>query len=237
MHFEDHLKQATLIKRYKRFLADIRLPNGEITTIHCPNTGSMRNCQVPGSRVWYTTSQNAKRKYPNTWQLVEVDCRYKVGINTGLANKLVLEAIETGVIEQLQDYSTIRTEVPYGVQNSRIDILLEAHQGTRIFVEVKNVSLGGEKGLGLFPDATTTRGQKHLRELMEVKKSGERAVLVFCVQHEGIERVGSADAIDPEYGRLLRQAVTKGVEVIAYGAEFAIAASGIRLCRELQVSL
>lgn len=237
MHFEDQLKQATLIKRYKRFLADIRLPDGETITIHCPNTGSMKNCQDPGSKVWYTTSQNAKRKYPNTWQFVEVDSRYKVGINTGLANKLVLEAIETGVIKQLQDYSAIRTEVPYGIQNSRIDILLEAHQGTRSFVEVKNVSLGVEGGLGLFPDATTTRGQKHLRELMEVSESGERAVLVFCVQHEGIERVGPADCIDPEYGRLLRQAIINGVEVIAYGAEFSIAASGIRLCEELQVTL
>ncbi len=238
MRFDSTLQEARLLKRYKRFLADIEFPNGATTTIHCPNTGSMKNCQEPGSRIWYTTSSNAKRKYPITWQIVEVQAECKVGINTNLANKLVLEAIELGVISQLQGFSTIRTEVPYGEQNSRIDILLESQPSNAVcFVEVKNVSLGVGEGLGLFPDAVTTRGQKHLQELMVMRRTGKRAVLLFCVQHEGIDRVAPADAIDAEYGRLLRQAVSEGVEVLAYGANFNIAASTISLVREILLVL
>ncbi|MDP6653227.1 MAG: DNA/RNA nuclease SfsA, partial [Gammaproteobacteria bacterium] len=238
MRFDSTLQEARLLKRYKRFLADIELPNGTTTTIHCPNTGSMKNCQESGSRIWYTTSSNAKRKYPMTWQIAEVQSEYKVGINTNLANKLVLKAIELGVISQLQGFSTIRTEVPYGEQNSRIDILLESRpSNAACFVEVKNVSLGVGEGLGLFPDAVTTRGQKHLQELMEMRRTGKRAVLLFCVQHEGIDRVAPADTIDAEYGRLLRQAVSEGVEVLAYGANPNIAASTISLVREILLVL
>ena len=240
MQIDQGLESAILQKRYKRFLADVALSNGEIITIHCPNTGSMKNCQEPGSRIWYSTSNNKKRKYPHTWQFIEVEPSQLVGINTGLANTLVREAIESGVVKQLQNYPVLRTEVPYGEQNSRIDILLqetEADETFHCYVEVKNVSLGVGGGLGLFPDAVTTRGHKHLRELMQMRKLGHRAVLFFCVQHTGIARVSPADDIDPEYGRLLRESAAQGVELLAYGAEIEVNKSRIELVRELPVKL
>ena len=240
MQFQQKLESAILLKRYKRFLADVELNNGDIITIHCPNTGSMKNCQDPGNRIWYSTSNNQKRKYPHTWQFIEVDSAQLIGINTGLANTLVREAIESGFVNQLQEYPVIRTEVLYGQQNSRIDLLLqesESDDSPRCYVEVKNVSLGVGDGQGLFPDAVTTRGQKHLRELMQMRKQGHRAVLFFCVQHTGIERVSPADDIDSEYGRLLRESVEQGVEVLAYGAEIDVDKSRIELVRELPVVL
>ncbi len=238
MQFDPPLQEAKLIKRYKRFLADVELADGATITVHCPNTGSMYNCQRAGSRIWYSTSKNAERKYPNTWEIIEVDNRHKVGINTTSANKLVLEAIYNNVIRSLQGYSNVRKEVPYGAQNSRIDILLEDtvnNQCRRCFVEVKNVSLGIGDGMGLFPDAVTKRGQKHMQELIEIASVGDRAVLLFCVQHEGINQVYPADDIDPEYGRLLRQAEAAGVEIQAYGTEFDIDTSTLRINQELSV--
>lgn len=239
MEFPSTLQEGVLIKRYKRFLTDIKTSSGETITIHCPNTGSMKNCQDPDSRVWYSDSGNPKRKYPCTWQIVEAEGKHLVGINTGLANKLVEEGIGSGAIKELQGYSSIRREVPYGEQKSRIDILLEDEQQApgRCYVEIKNVSLGVGNGLGLFPDAVTTRGQKHLQELMTIKKQGDRAVLLFCVQHEGINEVKPADEIDPDYGKLLRQAAEAGVEVLAYGAEFSISKNSIALNKPLTVSL
>ena len=235
MRIAENLYPAVLVKRYKRFLADVVTANGDSITLHCPNTGSMKNCQDPGSKVWYSLSDNAKRKYPGSWQLIEIDGEHLVGINTSLANKLVQEAIEKAVIAQLQGYATIKTEVPYGEQSSRIDLLLE--NPGRCWVEVKNVSLGLGNGVAEFPDAVTTRGQKHLQELIQVAAHGDRAVLLFCVQHSGIDRVRPADAIDPEYGRLLRQAAAQGVEILAYAASFDLASASIALVREVAVEL
>lgn len=239
MKFPAPLQEGILLKRYKRFLADVELPSGDVITIHCPNTGSMKNCQQPRSRVWFTDSGNAKRKYPCTWQIVEVDGKFLVGINTGLSNGLVAEGIESGCVTELQGYTTIRREVPYGEQRSRIDLLLENQESDapRCYIEVKNVSLGLGDGLGEFPDAVTTRGQKHLQELMHIKSTGDRAVLFFCVQHEGIDVVRPADAIDPAYGRLLREAVASGVEVMAYGAAFRLAEDSIALGKRVAVKL
>ncbi|MCG8413830.1 MAG: DNA/RNA nuclease SfsA [Pseudomonadales bacterium] len=237
MKFPQPLQEGRLIKRYKRFLADIQTEQGQ-TTIHCPNTGSMKNCQDPDARVWYTDSANPKRKYPCTWQIVETDGQYLVGINTSLANHLVGEAITSGVVTELNAYEEIRYEVPYGNQKSRIDILLQSRadaEQENCYVEIKNVSLGLGDGLGLFPDAVTTRGHKHLQELIDVKKNGERAVLFFCVQHTGIDHVRPADDIDPEYGRLLRLAQQSGVELIAYGAEFDLLNSRVELRQKLLV--
>ena len=240
MEFESELQSAHLVRRYNRFLADIKLPNGGIMTIHCPNTGSMKNCKEPNSLIWYSASSNLKRKYPMTWQFIESTDNHIVGINTGLSNKLVVEAIANGTIKQLQDYNELETEIAYGAQNSRIDILLSGgglSKQEKCYVEVKNVSLGVGSGLGLFPDAVTTRGQKHLQELMLVKKSGCRAVLLFCVQHTGIERVSPADEIDPEYSSLLREAVALGVEAIAYRTEIDPQKGKIWLQDELAVIL
>lgn len=238
MIFDPPLHTATLIRRYKRFLADVRLPDGSEITLHCPNTGSMRNCAEPGSRVWYSDSGKAERKYPCTWELVEVAGHYRVGINTGRANALVREALEQDTMVELAGYRQCRAEVPYGTENSRIDFLLSDNPdipGVDCYVEVKSVTLGLGNGVGEFPDAVTSRGQKHLRELMEVLAAGHRAVLLFCVQHEGISRVQAADEIDPDYGRLLRQAHAQGVEVLAYRTS--ITDTCIRLDTALPVHL
>lgn len=198
--------------------------DGSLLTIHCPNTGSMLNCQEPDSPVWYSTSSNPKRKYAHTWEIVEITETTRtqlVGINTGRANGLVKEAIAAEKIVDLSGYQQVRSEVPYGQQRSRIDLLLEGHeQLPDCYVEVKNVSLGLGGGLGVFPDAVTTRGQKHLQELMQMRAEGYRAVLFFCIQHTGIERLEPADAIDPRYGQLLRQAAGAGVELMGWRATF-----------------
>lgn len=189
---------GTLIRRYKRFLADIVLKDGSTVTVHCPNSGSMKGCASPGSGVYISRSPNPGRKYPFTWELVET-CGFWAGINTSLPNHLVREAIESGTVVELQDYATIRPEVAYG-EHSRIDLLLES-PGRRCFVEVKNVTLV-EGDRALFPDAVTTRGQKHLHELMRVVREGDRGVIFFTVQRGDGKCVSPADAIDPEYGRL-----------------------------------
>ncbi len=206
-----------LIKRYQRFLADVILEDGTQVTAHTPNTGSLKGCCTPGSKVWLRDTQNQSRKYPYSWELVEAMPGVWVGINTGLSNHLVREAIENGVIEPLQGYGQVSTEVRYGMEKSRIDLLLEEENRPPCYVEVKNVTLVEDK-IALFPDAVTTRGAKHLRELMEVVRQGGRGVLVFCVQRADAMEVRPADAIDPEYGRTLRQALMAGVEAYAYQA-------------------
>lgn len=223
------LVEGRLIKRYKRFLADVEFPDGSIVTAHCPNSGSMKGCALPGGRVWLSRSDNQNRKLAYTWELAEAD-GFMIGLNTGLPNKLVREAIENRMVAELQGYETIRPEVPYG-EHSRIDLLLEGSQG-RCFVEVKNVTLV-EKGRALFPDAVTTRGQKHLQELMRVVREGDRGMIFFTVQRGDGNSVSPADMIDPEYGRLLRLAMANGVEALAYRAE--VTTTEIRLIERLPV--
>ena len=208
------LLSGRLIKRYKRFLADVQLDTGKIVTAHCPNSGSMTGCNTPGSEVLLSLSDNPSRKLKYTWELVSVQ-GYWVGINTARPNSLVREAIESGMVIELQGYPVIRPEVPYG-KNSRIDLLLSGSDGY-CYVEVKNVTLK-EGDSALFPDAVTTRGQKHLRELMEVVRNGSRGVIFLVVQRGDCLSLSPADVIDPEYGRLLREAVRKGVEAVAYQA-------------------
>lgn len=218
MKFDSPLEKGTLIKRYKRFLADIKRADGSEITVHCPNTGSMQQCNIAGSAVWFYDSGNAKRKYPHTWEQVAVaDGTAIAGINTNRANSLVVEGLETGVIKELQGYDALKTEVKYGAENSRIDVMLTFGQQA-CYVEVKNVTLG-EGIQGWFPDAVTTRGQKHLRELMAMVAAGHRAVLLFCVQHTGVTSVAAAAHIDPDYATLLTQARDAGVEIIAYQAD------------------
>lgn len=223
--------EGRLIKRYKRFLADVELADGSMVTVHCPNSGSMKGCATPGSRVFLSRSANSGRKYPLTWELVEADS-FWVGINTGLPNRLTREAIENGTVAELHGYAAIRPEVPYG-EHSRIDLLLEGQTG-RCFVEVKNVTLV-ENGRALFPDAVTTRGQKHLNELMRVVREGDRGVIFFTVQRGDGNSVSPADGIDPEYGRLLRLALENGVEALAYRA--VVTPEEIRLTERLPVIL
>ncbi len=221
-----------LVKRYKRFLADIELADGSIITAHCPNSGSMLGCNLPGSPVMVSVSRNPNRKLAHTWELVQVN-GFWVGLNTMLPNRLAEEAILDGIITELQGFERLRREVPYGSERSRIDILLEGEKG-RCYVEVKNVTLV-QDGLALFPDAITERGQKHLRELMEVVRNGDRGVLLFTVQRGDGSAVAPADTIDPVYGKLLRVAVKNGVEALAYRAE--VRPEQIRLTERLPIVL
>ncbi|WNC68236.1 DNA/RNA nuclease SfsA [Thalassotalea nanhaiensis] len=218
MKFDPCLYPATLIKRYKRFLADIELPNGDITTIHCPNTGAMTGCAEPGFKVWYSLSDNQKRKYPGTFELAQNNQGHLIGINTGRANHLVVEAIKNNKINEFADYQQCKTEVKYGHENSRIDVLLSDDNKPDCYVEIKSTTLLIDN-CGYFPDAVTTRGQKHIRELMTLISEGKRAVLFFCVQHSGIKEVKVADFIDEKYGTLLKEAIKAGVEVLCYGCE------------------
>lgn len=232
MQFIEPLIAGILIKRYKRFLADVELTDGRVVTAHTPNTGSMRGCCEPGARVWLRDSGDGRRKYPLTWELVEAVPDTLVGINTGLTNTLAREGIELGLVGELQGYSRIRQEVRYGAERSRIDLLLEDERRGKCYVEVKNVTLA-EEGIALFPDAVSSRGTKHLRELTAMAQAGHRAVIFFCVQREDTGEMRPADAIDPAYGRTLRQAMLGGVEALAYSA--CVSTEGIMLQQALPV--
>lgn len=218
MKFSPALKQAELLKRYKRFLADVILEDGTETTIHVSNTGAMSGCAEPNSGVWYSTSDNPKRKYSYSWELTHTQQDHLICVNTIRANQLVEEAILSGVILELDGYGKLHREVKYGEENSKIDFLLAEGQQVDAYVEVKSVTLlEGEQGY--FPDAVTVRGQKHLRELMLIAESGRRAVLLFAVLHTGIDSVKPAAHIDKQYAELIQQAVDSGVEILAYKAE------------------
>ena len=216
LRFDSPLIPGTLVARYKRFFADVRLDNGAVVTAHCPNTGSMLGCNAPGARVWLSESDNPKRKLGYTWELVEAHPGVLVGIHTGRANRLVEEAIQGGVIGELSRYAQLRREVKFGRESSRIDLCLSGPGLPDCYVEVKNVTAAVGDGVAIFPDAVSTRGAKHLRELMYMAESGHRAVLLFCVQRADVAEVRPADAIDPDYGATLRQALSAGVEAMAY---------------------
>ncbi|WP_456405892.1 DNA/RNA nuclease SfsA [Caldithrix abyssi] len=216
MKFEQPLISGKLLRRYKRFLADIELKDGTVVTAHCPNSGSMKTCDRPGWEVRLSESNNPKRKLKYTWEMVH-NGRCWIGINTILANKVAVEGVREGVIKELQGYTQWRTEVKYG-QNSRVDLWL-AKDSQQCFVEIKNVTLVERDGNYYFPDAVTTRGQKHLNELAEMVKNGHRAVMLFLLQRNDGSIFKPADHIDPQYGRLLREVYQKGVEILPYLAD------------------
>lgn len=218
MQFNPPLQSAILIKRYKRFLADVVTPDGRELTLHCPNTGSMTGCATPGDTVWYSTSDNPKRKYAHTWELTQTQRGAIICVNTLRANILAKEAILAGNIVELSGYNTLKSEVKYGEEKSRIDIMLQAEERQNCYIEVKSVTLA-ENESGYFPDAVTERGQKHLRELMSVAAAGDRAVILFAVLHSAIDRFSPAHHIDARYAQLLIEAQTKGVEILVYKAE------------------
>jgi sugar fermentation stimulation protein A len=234
MHFSPALQPATLIQRYKRFLADVVTPSGEQLTLHCPNTGAMTGCATPGDTVWYSTSTNSKRKYAHTWEVTQTATGAFICVNTLRANQLVKEALEQNLIPELIGYSTLKGEVKYGDENSRIDFMLQAEDRPECYIEVKSVTLA-DKDNGYFPDAVTLRGQKHIRELMGVAAAGKRAVLLFAVLHSAIERFSPARHIDPQYAQLLNEAQKQGVEVLAYKAE--LSADNMTLRSALPVTL
>ena len=213
MHFPTPLIRGALIQRYKRFLADVTLENGEEITAHVANSGSMMGLKEPGMEVWLSESDNPKRKLKYSWELVR-DGDGLVGINTMHPNKLVAEAIEDGTITELSGYGGLRREVKYG-KNSRIDILLTDEDRPDCYVEVKNVTLRRHEKAE-FPDAVTARGAKHLVEMSNMVAGGARAVMVYLVQREDCDSFSVAGDIDPTYASNLTEALSKGVEAVCY---------------------
>lgn len=218
MQFPSPLVRGRLIKRYKRFLADVTLDTGEQITTSCPNTGSMRGLAAPGSTVWLSRSEAPGRKYPHTWEMVEADLgagAQLVGINPMHPNRLVGEAIAADQIAELTGYATARREVKYG-QSSRIDLLLEDPGKGLCYVEVKNVHLMRNAGRAEFPDSVTSRGAKHLAELSAMVAQGHRAVMVYLIQRADAESFSICGDIDPVYLAAFKDAADAGVEAIAY---------------------
>lgn len=231
MKFDPPLETVTLLRRYKRFMADVVRADGSEITVHCPNTGSMKNCVlgVP-QQALISDSGNPKRKYRHTLEALQVAHGHWAGVNTSRTNALVEEAVRAARIPSLAPEDGVEREVKYG--DSRFDLALGDRADPHTFIEVKNVTLGpgpeeADDGVIAFPDSVTERGQKHLKTLMEVVASGKRAVLVFCVQHSGAMAARPADEIDVRYGELLREAAQEGVEVLAWkttmsGQEFTL---------------
>ena len=218
MRFPAPLIPATLVKRYKRFLADVVLPDGTTITAHVANPGSMIGLAEPGSRVWLSKSDNPKRKLAHSWELIEVDFgggRELVGVNTAHPNPLVGAALAVGAIPELSGYDNIRREVKYG-KNSRVDFLLESATRPACFVEIKNVHLMRRSGLAEFPDAKTERGGKHLEELGDMAEQGFRVVMLFLIQIGSTKQFKLARDIDPKYGVAYDRARSRGVEAMAW---------------------
>jgi len=238
MRFPSPLIEGTLLKRYKRFLADVRLNTGEEVTVHCPNPGAMMGVAPSGARCWISLSPNKARKLPHTLELVEISDFGRpviTGINTGHPNKIAEEAIERGVIPELAGYDSLRREVKYG-ENSRIDILLESEKRKPCYVEVKNVHLRrSDAPLAEFPDSVTTRGLKHLKELEQVVRDGNRAVMLYIVQRSDCFTLSPAWDIDPKYAQGLVAAEKAGVELNAWDCE--VTTSEIVLRRAMEIDL
>ena len=230
MLFNPPLQGGVLVRRYKRFLADVETVDGAELTLHCPNTGAMLGCSDPGSRVWYSTSDNPKRKYAHTLEIVEVaggvadKASERVGVHPGRANALVAEALTAGKIAELADFDVWRGEVPVPDEKGRFDFGLSKRQtgsaaaesAIECYVEVKSVTLCGADGEGAFPDARSERALRHVQALQRRVAAGQRGVLLFCVQHTGVRRVRCAHEIHPEYADAVKTAKAAGVEVLAY---------------------
>ncbi|CAO1658947.1 DNA/RNA nuclease SfsA [Halomonas sp. NYA30] len=236
------LVPGILLKRYKRFLADVLLDDGREVVAHCPNTGSMKAVNVPGCRVWLSPSDNPKRKLAWTWEFIELpqaDGQVALAsVHTGRANRIVEAALEAGALAPLAGYATLRREVK--VAGARLDFRLEDPERGRAYIEVKQVTLKEKDGHGYFPDSVSVRGTKHLHSLRLLAEQGERAVLLFCVAHEGIADVAAAAHIDATYAAALAEAAASGVEVLAYGIDMEReqgTPTGVRLARHLPVRL
>lgn len=237
MKFDNQLIKGKLIKRYKRFLADVELEDGSVVVAHCTNSGSMKSCIEEGATVYLSPATDPKRKTRFTWEMIFMNGNW-IGINTMIPNKLAFDAIKNGEIEKLKGYTLVKREVTFG--DSRFDIYAEKDPPVgeqcveKCFVEVKNVTMK-VGNYALFPDAITTRGRKHLETLIEVKKSGIRAVMLYVIQRMDVEVFGPAEDIDPEYAKSLRKAIKNGVEVIAVQAK--VSPEGIDINKELKVEI
>jgi len=213
MRFPEPPLEARFLRRYKRFFADVELANGEVLTAHCPNTGGLLGCLNEGAPVWLRDSKSETRKLRYTWQAIQAEDTW-INVDTALPNRVVTEAIEEGRIPAFANHRELRREVPYG-DRSRIDLLVTQADGSPCYIEVKTTTLAKD-GVGLFPDAITERGRKHLGELARLARKGIRAVQFFCISREDVRAIQPADFIDREYGKALRRAIRAGVEVHAW---------------------
>lgn len=232
MKFAKALQPGTLVRRYKRFLSDVTLPDGQTITAHVANSGAMLGLSDPGLEVWLSHHPSPSRKLAWSWELTRIDGRL-VGINTMHPNAIVAEAVAEGRIQPLTGYEEIRREVPYGV-NSRVDLLLSSPDRPKCYVEVKNVHLKRDDA-ACFPDAVTARGTKHLRELSDMVSAGHRAVMLFLVQREDCRYFKPAWDIDPVYGHALVRAAAAGVEILCYDCRLTL--EEIRLDQSLSLDL
>ena len=234
MKYPDPLIGGRLIKRYKRFLADIELENGKVIVAHCANPGSMLYLKEPGAKVWVSLARNPNRKLKYTWEMISVN-NTLIGLNTGLPNKIVEDAIKEGLVAELSGYNSLRREVKYG-NNSRIDILLQSSKRPDCYVEVKSVTLkrpGKINKLAEFPDSVTARGTKHLKQLSDQVMNGDRGVMFYLVQREDCTQFSIADDIDPNYSDAFRVAWKAGVEMLCYGCS--VSKEAIKIKRKLEV--
>lgn len=235
MRFAEPLFPGRLVKRYKRFLADIVLEDGQEITAHCANPGSMLGIAIEGARVWVSHHNTKKRKLPFSWEFVEID-NVLVPVNTTNPNKIVKEALNAKLIPEFTGYETVRSEVKYGEEGSRIDFLLSG--GRRMedcYLEVKNVHLSRQAGLAEFPDSVTVRGAKHLRELSRVKRTGARTVLLFVVQRGDCTKFSPAADLDSNYGAAFAEAIDAGVEALCYDCEITLEEAVLRKPLEMDL--
>jgi len=231
MNFEKTLIPGEFIKRYKRFFADVKIKKNVITA-HCPNTGSMMGLLKPGNRVWVSESNNPKRKLKYTLQIIE-DNKSKVGINTHLTNKIVLDALKHKSIQEFRNIENIKSEVKFGI-NTRFDFLV-SEKKQKYFIEVKNVTLCREKGKAEFPDAITSRGLKHIHELIKASKKGYKVYLLFLIQRDDCDHFEIANDIDAEYYQLLIKAIKKKLNILCYDCKFS--SKGIKLNKKIKFKI
>ncbi len=230
MNFNDLIK-AKAVRRYKRFLADCILENGEHITVHCPNSGRMTGCIEEGAEVRLSLSDNKKRKYPHTLELVKMPDSW-ICVNTGNANKAGAEFVAQGLIPELSDFDLVKREVTYPFSKSRVDLELSNGVGRRCFVEIKSCTLV-DGGLAMFPDAPTERGRKHIAELMQLHDYGIEPVILFMIMRNDAKVFKAADHIDPEFAVLLAEAVKNGVQVLAYHVD--TSPDGLKLAEKVTV--
>ena len=231
MNFKKKLISGELIKRYKRFFVDVKIDNKTVTA-HCPNTGSMMGLLEKGNKVWLSKSDNPKRKLKYTLQVIESNGS-KVGVNTHLANKIALDAIYKSKIQNFKNYDFVKQEIKFG-NNTRFDLLL-TKKNKKIFIEVKNVTLSRLKGIAEFPDAITSRGQKHIQELLNANKQGYNIYLLFVIQRDDCNKLKIAKDIDPKYCELLTKAVKKNLNILCYDCKFST--KGIKLNRKIKFKI
>ena len=231
MNFKKTLIPGELIKRYKRFFVDIKIGNNTVIA-HCPNTGSMLGLLKPGNKVWLSKSDDPKRKLKYTLQIIK-DKNSKVGVNTHLTNKIVLNALNNKVIKNFKNIDTVKQEIKFG-KNTRFDFLV-LEGSKKSFIEVKNVTLSRQKKLAEFPDAVTSRGLKHIRELLKAKKKGYKIYLLFVIQRDDCDKFELAKDLDPKYCELLTKAVKKKLNILCYDCKFF--AKGIKLNRKIKFKI